>query len=95
MCCTRYKKGNQPSEEVSHNDFFLHIYMGTRGSECMKDQKLTYSFHNPNTDKETEKMLLQVFSQSLFKQVCNKLVSESDDLKEVVESETHFFTDQD
>lgn len=61
----------------------------------MKDQKLTYSFHNPNTDKETEKMLLQVFSQSLFKQVCNKLVSESDDLKEVVESETHFFTDQD
>ena len=61
----------------------------------MKDQKLTYSFHNPNTDKETEKMLLQVFSQSLFKQVCNKLMSESDDLKDIVESETHFFTDQD
>ena len=69
--------------------------MGTRGSECMKDQKLTYSFHNPNTDKETEKMLLQVFSQSLFKQVCNKLMSESDDLKDIVESETHFFTDRD
>lgn len=61
----------------------------------MKDQKLTYSFHNPNTDKETEKMLLQVFSQSLLKQVCNKLVSESDNLKDIVESETHFFTDQD
>ena len=61
----------------------------------MKDQKLTYSFHNPNTDKETEKMLLQAFSQSLFKQVCNQLMSESDDLKDIVESETHFFTDQD